>query len=173
LVQSDAAALGIFLGSLSEQTRQRWQIAGYDDATARQICAEIGHYDKLNLVAVGRGDTIIGLIELDFRIMDNEHDRFRGYGIELDDTMDCRFAPCVADRWQAMGVATSLMPKTDEVALRTGRRRMLLSGGTYADNDPAIAFYTARGFCEVGRFSSSKGRECIDMIRAVPATELA
>jgi hypothetical protein len=52
LVSNDLEALTEFMVSLSTETRHFWLQNSYDRATAQELCAAIGRYDKLRLVAI-------------------------------------------------------------------------------------------------------------------------
>lgn len=168
LLHEDVPALSHFLESLSPLTRQRWTLDSYDRAMAESLCAAIGRYDKLRLVAVDPDNPaakIVALFEFSFGIPAGDYDRFAAYGIALDEAQDCRFGPCVRDSHQRHGVASVLMAPTFATARRFGKRRVILWGGVLTANEPALTFYQKQGFAEVGRFYNSDGRACIDMMR--------
>lgn len=174
LLPQDAPALAEFLASLSPLTRHRWTLESYDQVMAESLCAAIGRYDKLRLVAIDRQGPVaklVALFEFSFGIPPGDHERFATYGIALDERHDCRFGPCVQDDYQRRGVASALMGPTFSIARRFGKRRIILWGGVLADNEPALAFYHRHGFREVGRFFSSDGLACVDMMRTLEVTE--
>lgn len=164
----DATALADLLGSLSPQTRRWWYSDSYDLNAARELCAAIARYDKLRMVAVAQNSaqsSIVGLFEFSFGLPAGDIERFAAYGLPLDETIDCRFGPCVREAYHRQGLASALMTPTVELARQFGKRRMILWGGVLADNEPAIAFYHAQHFKEVGRFQMRDGGICIDMLR--------
>ncbi|RIK34127.1 MAG: N-acetyltransferase [Chloroflexi bacterium] len=172
LLARDGQALTGFLESLSPHTRERWTLDSYDRIMAESLCADIGRYDKLRLVAVDPPDLdedqtgdVVALFEFSFGIPSGDLYRYTKYGVELDETHDCRFGPCVRDADQRRGIASALMAPTFAIARRFGKSRMILWGGVFANNEPALAFYRKQGFGEVGRFSNSDGKACVDMMR--------
>jgi diamine N-acetyltransferase len=169
LGQFDVDALRDFLGSLSERTRSLWMSDGYDPSQAAELCNAIGKYDKLRMVLTreDRPNEILGLFEYSFGIPDSDLIRFRTYGLQLRDGVDCRFGPCLRDELQSRGVASALMPQTLELAQRFGCSNVILWGGVQVRNEQALRFYRRHGFVELGRFMSPDGLESIDMLRAV------
>ncbi|NUS73545.1 MAG: GNAT family N-acetyltransferase [Corynebacteriales bacterium] len=160
-----------FLSSLSARSRTRWNLESYDIAMAREHCAAIGRYDKLRMIAVTNVNgsrKIVALMELSFSIPPSDQARFRSYGISLDETFDCRFAPCVRDEFQRTGIASELFSFIVDIARRFGKRRILLWGGVFADNIPAISFYRKQGFIEVGECTSQSSTNSFDFILTLP-----
>jgi diamine N-acetyltransferase len=168
LVAEDVDDLTAFLEALSPATREWWYRESYDRPGAEEICAAIGRYDKLRMVAVDpqRAEAgLLALFEYSFGIPSGDHLRFGHYGLSLDEARDCRFGPCVRDDHQGRGLGSALMPPTLDIARRFGKQRVFLWGGVYAENHLAVAFYLKHGFEEVGRFCSMDDRVSVDMIR--------
>ncbi|MCU0503799.1 MAG: GNAT family N-acetyltransferase [Anaerolineae bacterium] len=176
LVAEDVDDLTAFLESLSPATRAWWYRDSYDRAGAEALCAAIGRYDKLRMVAVDLqrpAEGLLALFEFSFGIPPGDHFRYGLYGVTLDETRDCRFGPCVRDDWQGRGLGSALMPATFDIARHFGRQRVFLWGGVYAENHAAIAFYRKHGFAEVGRFCTEDDRVSLDMIRDLVDTSSA
>jgi GNAT superfamily N-acetyltransferase len=168
LVAEDVDDLAAFLEALSPATRQWWHRESYDRATAEELCTAIAQYDKLRMVAVDPRrpeDGLLALFEYSFDIPMGDQFRFGLYGLTLDPARDCRFGPCVRDDHQGRGLGSVLMPATFDIGRRFGKQRVLLWGGVYADNHPAVAFYLKHGFEEIGRFCSLDDRVSLDMMR--------
>lgn len=70
----------------------------------------------------------------------------------------------MADAYQSRGVGSAMMPSILETVRRLGYRRMVLSGGTRAENHRAIRFYEKNGFRKVGDFKSGGDIDNHDMI---------
>lgn len=138
--------LGEFLGSLSELTRSRWELAGYDLAEARSMCDTIARYDKLRLVAEREG-RIEALLELSFGIPAADVVRFASHGVVIDERTDCRFGPCVRDEARGTGLGSACLAATLGLARRFAKHRVLLWGGVLAYNTPATAFYRRHRLC--------------------------
>ena len=170
LVAEDVDDLTAFLEALSPATREWWYRESYDRAGAEELCAAIGRYDKLRMVAVDplRPEAgLLALVEYSFDIPMGDHFRFGHYGLTLDLARDCRFGPCVRDDHQGRGLGSALMPATLDIGRRFGKQRVFLWGGVYAENHGAVAFYRKHGFEEIGRFCSMDDRVSVDMIRGL------
>ena len=170
LVAEDVDDLTAFLEALSPATREWWYRESYDRAGAEELCAAIGRYDKLRMVAVDPqqpGDGLLALFEFSFGIPPGDHFRFGLYELSLDEARDCRFGPCVRDDQQGCGLGSALMPATCDIARRFGKQRIFLWGGVYAANHGAVAFYRKHGFEEIGRFCDMDDKVSLDMIRGL------
>jgi diamine N-acetyltransferase len=163
LLPADVDRLTRFLEGLSAQTRRFWSHSSYDRATAQALCDAIARYDKLRLVAVNQDDRIVALFEFSMDLVENDIERFRGYGMELHNETDCRFGPCVADDYQGTGLGRILFPPTVEIARRFGQQRIILWGGVFVENGRAIHYYERLGFQRIGEFRKEAG-PCYDMI---------
>lgn len=168
LVAEDVDDLTAFLEMLSPATREWWYRENYDRAGAAELCAAIGRYDKLRMVAVNPqqpGDGLLALFEFSFGIPPGDHFRFGLYELSLDEARDCRFGPCVRDDQQGRGLGSALMPATFDIGRRFDKQRIFLWGGVYAANHGAVAFYRKHGFEEIGRFCDMDDKVSLDMIR--------
>jgi GNAT superfamily N-acetyltransferase len=96
------------------------------------------------------------------------HDKIRlqSYGLTLDNTADCTFAPSVADLWQGCGVGNKLFHFILSDLKINKIRRIILWGGVQVDNDRAVSYYKRNGFKILGQFSHNG--ENYDMIFDVP-----
>src|SRR5438874_12740158 len=90
-----------------------------DLAAAREMCEAINRYDKLRMVATA-DRSIVALFEFSFSITHADRERYRSYGIELDERIDCRFGPCITDAYQDLGLGSALLPLAMDVARRFG-----------------------------------------------------
>jgi diamine N-acetyltransferase len=171
LLAEDIDVLADFLSSLGPETRRFWQRERFDRVAARELCEAIARYDKLRLVAVpaGKPRRILALYEFSFSLPPGDLKRYASYGIPLDESMDCRFGPCVRDELQGSGLASALMPPVFEIARRFGKQRILLWGGVLTANQRAVRFYAKHGFETVGQFTNSDGNPCLDMLLRLPS----
>ena len=127
------------------------------------MCKAIGQYDKLRLILEDK-QQIIALIEFSFAITREDEDVFNDYDIQLDEETDCRFGPTVLDAYQNQGIGSLMFPYVREIAKAFGKRRIILWGGVFWNNETAIAYYKKQGFLVVGSSLDSKGEEMLDMI---------
>ena len=164
LAPDDDGALADFLQNLSPQTRRFSTYASYDLAAAQEMCEAINRYDKLRMVATS-GQRIVALFEFSFGIVDDDIKRYQGYDIALDERVDCRFGPCLADNYQDRGLGSQLLPAMLDIAHRFGKQRMILWGGVLADNARAIRYYEKNGFRLLGKFHNDMDEECWDAMR--------
>lgn len=167
LLPADVARLAEFLGSLSPATRRFWDVESYDATTAREMCGAIARYDKFRMIALpddGADAPVLALFEFAFHL-GSDHERFRSYGIGLEEDLTCRFGPCERDSHQNSGLGSALMPATLELARRFGMRRLILWGGVLQENERAVHFYRKHGFDVAGQFKEPRGAACYDMFR--------
>lgn len=171
LVTDDELMLVKFFEGLGSTTKKYFSLSSDSDREARERCAAIARYDKLRLIA-SVGQELIGLIEFSLSLVDDDHSRFKRWGIRLNPLQTIRFGPCVADEYKGTGVARRIMPFVEAVALRFGRTRMILWGGVYCENTRAIKFYEKVGFLRAGTFVNSSGILCLDMYKDLDAALL-
>lgn len=171
LSRSDERDLATFFDELSPETRRFYSVTRPGREIADECCSAIARYDKLRLVVRRVGGPLRALVEFSFDLTGGDFQRFASYGSALS-SHDCRWALCVADSYRRRGLGTALASLSFDLAGRFGRRRMLLWGGTHAENRPAIGFFREVGFQEVGRFTNSAAVPCIDMLRDLSSHEL-
>lgn len=163
LIPQDEEGLAAFLESLSPQTRIFCEYPGYDRTAAREMCNAINRYDKLRMVAVAGGQ-VVALFEFSLAIPDGDLDRYMGYGIPLDPATDVRFGACITDACQDCGLGSKLFPLMVDIALRFGKKRMILWGGVLVDNPRAIHYYEKHGFRIVGEYFNQTNGACYDAV---------
>ena len=166
LRHDDVDSLERFLDSLSPLTRERWMSGGYEPEYAAELCDAIGRFDKLRMVMLTSTQPaqMVGIFEFSFGIPESDFERFKSYGIELEEGCHARFGPCLRDDYQGKGIASLVMPHMKECARTFGARHIILWGGVIQSNRPAIAFYSKEGFREWGVFHTPDGKESLDMI---------
>ena len=163
----DRTRLGIYFEALSQETRSRYGPHRFTVAIAEELCDQIGSDDTVRMIGVtGQEEAaeIIAYFILDFAIPPEEQKRYLGHGITLDNRIDCRLAPSVADRYQDTGVGSALMPRCKEVVRWFGYQRMILMGGVLVRNPRAVHFYQKHGFRKVGDFHEGTDKASYDMI---------
>jgi GNAT superfamily N-acetyltransferase len=82
----------------------------------------------------------------------------------LDESTDCRIGLSLADEYQNKGVGSILFPAIVDIARKFGRKRMILWGGVFRDNQRAIRFYEKHGFRLIGEFAGQDDRQSLDML---------
>lgn len=164
LAESDAAELGSFFESLSEDTRSKYGPHPLTKDHALLLCNKIG-IDNVNRFIILNTKEIIGYFVLDFNPFEHEAARYREYGIELDEKTDPVFAPCISDGYQNQGIASEAMKLLLNFARGENLRSIVLMGGTQEPNKVAQSFYKKFGFKEYGRFyTDHNGLNNIDMM---------
>lgn len=155
LLKSDREKFGEFLSSLSLATNRLYQPHPLTSEAAQTICENLDYTAQLPYVAVTPNGTITAYFLFDFQHSEPEFARYKGYGVTIDSTQDCRFAPVVADAYQGKGLGAAvfkaLLPILRELSLRS----LILSGGTQEGNERAIAFYKKIGFTLMGEFEEN------------------
>jgi ribosomal protein S18 acetylase RimI-like enzyme len=166
LTRADAASFGEFLEGLSPQTRKRYNPHPLTRAQAAEVCSRLDEDTRSLRIVLARehvdeqiaGDVppdtprIVGYMLVQFAIPQDEKDRYADQGIILDDDKDCRIAPAVADHLQSRGLGTALLKDSLAFLRSSGRRVVVLFGGTQASNAQAIRAYEKAGFEAAGAF---------------------
>jgi len=167
LRSQDADAFADFLESLSAATRARYQPHPLTRAEAHRVCAEIERVadPAWRFAAVDETSAILGYVLADADFSPAEMTRYHGYGLPLDHSVDCRIAPVVADAAQGRGLGCALMAFSIDSLAAAGRRRIILFGGTQADNERAQKMYRRMGFIQVPTPFRENGKLNYDMHR--------
>ena len=155
LAAEDAVILGDYFLSLSESTRSLYAPHPFDRATAEELCANITPAEVLRFLGISRRtgrEQVIAYFIIFFGVGQGERDRYARLNLRLDPKTDCSLAPSVTDEYQNRGVGSLLLAYLLELLRETGRRRVILSGGTQAVNRRAVHFYEKLGFRKVGEF---------------------
>ena len=158
LTAGDAEAFGHYLEELGPETRRRFGPHPHTMAAAEALCGEIDHAKALRLLVEAdapSADGIVGYFIVYPRVNPAESKRFEGHGQPLDSETDCTFAPSLADACQGKGLGSAATVLILELARELGFERMVLSGGTQADNDRAIRYYRKVGFQTAGSFETN------------------
>ncbi|MFZ5365924.1 MAG: GNAT family N-acetyltransferase [Patescibacteria group bacterium] len=152
LLKDDSTSFGIFLDSLSKETRRRYGPHPLTFGEAKNICENLDYKEMLRLVLLNSKEEIIGYNILSFQLRDSQVERFKGYGIHLVPGRDVCIAPVIADRYQNKGVGTMMLLKTIELAKSLGLRQITLWQETQVSNKRAIHFYEKLGFEKIAEF---------------------
>jgi hypothetical protein len=154
-----------YLQDLSAETKKRFGPHKFD----HQAIVEFYKYPDIHRGYVAHDIETKRIIAYSIiRIGYLEHDKIRlqSYGLTLDNTADCTFAPSVADLWQGCGVGNKLFHfilsdlKTDRIM------RIILWGGVQVDNERAVSYYKRNDFKILGQFTHNG--ENYDMIFDIP-----
>ncbi|MBV9057697.1 MAG: GNAT family N-acetyltransferase [Pseudonocardiales bacterium] len=158
----DAQALGEFFEGISASSRRRYNPHPLTKSEAVKICGELPDQRYVRIVAVDSSGRIVGYVVTELFFPEDELTRYRKYGLDLSEDLDCRIAPVVADRLQKRGIGTELMRYGIDLLWAMGRRRIVLFGGTQATNAMAKRMYEKLGFQYAGAFEH-KGIDNYDM----------
>lgn len=164
LTQDDGQLLGSFFEGLSDDTRSKF---GPHPLTSQyaseELCPRIG-IDNVSRFVISSPAMIVGYFIVDFNHYPHEAARYDAYQIPLDFNKDPVFAPCIADKYQSLGVASQALKALINLLTEKGLRSLVLMGGTQEPNILARNFYKKFGFEEQGEFHTDyNGLNNIDM----------
>ncbi|MGY5451125.1 N-acetyltransferase family protein [Agarivorans sp. MS3-6] len=160
LEASDSEAFGEFLQTLSPATTRRFGPHPLTPQHATILCQGLKQDSAQRWVIEDKG-IIAGYFILEHNISEDEAKRYSAQGVSLVSPLDVIFAPCIADAYQNLGLASAAIRPLMQQLKQQGARSMVLMGGTQATNQRARHFYQACGFVEYGRFNTEL--ENIDM----------
>jgi len=160
----DADLLGDFFEDLSQETRSKFGPHPLTREYARERLCATEERDNVVRYLIASDDKVVGYFIVDFRHSPHEHARYQTYQMDLDSTRDPVFAPCIADHYQSLGVASQAMAALIEGLTNEGIRSLVLMGGTQLPNHVARRFYRKFGFKEQGEFHTHhNGLDNVDM----------
>lgn len=164
LLKDDGQLLGDFFQGLSKETRSKF---GPHPLTSefviKELCPKVGK-ENVSRFVVSSSEKIVGYFIVDFNHYANEEARYNSYQINLDFSIDPVFAPCIADKYQSLGVASQAMAALIRELKQQEIRSLVLMGGTQEPNHLARSFYKKFGFQENGEFYTDyNGLNNIDM----------
>ena len=164
LAENDGELLGSFFEGLSAETRSKYGPHPLTKQYAvEKLCAQIGK-DNVWRFVIGNTDKVVGYFIVDFNHYPHEESRYCRYQLALDFSTDPVFAPCIADEYQSLGVASQAMGVLINTLTEKDLRSLVLMGGTQEPNQLARSFYRKFGFEELGEFYTDyNGLNNIDM----------
>ncbi|MEI7829612.1 MAG: GNAT family N-acetyltransferase [Prolixibacteraceae bacterium] len=152
LVPDDFGGLHDYLQNLSAESKRRFGPHSFE----RQAIADFYEHSEMHMGFVAIDNATLEIIAYAIvKIGFFEHDRSRleGYGLKLDPTTDCNYAPSVADAWQSCGLGNDMFQQIKSDLSARDIKRMILWGGVQSDNEKAIRFYRKNGFQTLGSFA--------------------
>lgn len=165
LQHDDVYALQEFMECLTEKTRKLGIYPSYDLQRAKEFCDEINEYNTLRLVVTITNGKIIALFEFNLSLEEFDINRYRKYGIELNEDDDIQFAPCIVDDYQNQHLGSKLLHLMINLAKRLNKKRIILWAGVLINNKQAIRFYEKNNFqIFQEKFLANDGYECYDGI---------
>lgn len=164
LEKTDGSQLGAFFDGLSADTKSKFGPHPLNLEHANTVlCANIDADNVMRFV-ISTNNKIVGYFIVDFNHYPDEEARYRGYQIALNFSADPVFAPCIADAYQSLGIASQAVRALIENLRDQNLRSLVLMGGTQAPNLKARHFYKKLGFQELGEFfTEHNGLNNIDM----------
>lgn len=152
LAKTDGQLLGNFFEGLSQETRSKF---GPHPLTIEhayeELCPKVGA-DNVSRFVICSTDKVVGYFIVDFNDYPNEKSRYGFYDVNLNFSSDPVFAPCIADSYQGLGVASKALGLLIKELTEKGVRSLVLMGGTQEPNHLARSFYKKFGFQEYGEF---------------------
>jgi diamine N-acetyltransferase len=151
LNMSDLEPLIEYFAKLGPDTIRRYGPHSFErDA----IYALYGHsQNTLGYIAIDtETNQVIAYSVIRIGYLEHDADRLRSYGLQLDPSTDCTYAPSVADEWQSQGIGYAMFRFIMNDILMKGIRRIILWGGVQSDNVKAVRFYEGIGFRKLGEF---------------------
>ncbi|TAH09439.1 MAG: GNAT family N-acetyltransferase [Sphingobacteriia bacterium] len=151
LHSNDLDNLLSYLENLSMETKKRFGPHQFDKQSV------IDFYDNpaIHLGYVAQSidsNDIIAYSIIKIGYLESDYNRYLSYGIQLDNKIDCEFAPSVADSWQSFGIGNKLFYYILADLKKAGVKRIVLWGGVQADNEKAVNYYKKNNFVPVGQF---------------------
>lgn len=150
LGSADFDNLFVYLQKLSEETKRRFGPHSFDKESIFDFYCD--QTNSAYLAQDSETSEIIAYSVIKKGFIEHDHQRFLSYGLVLDETNDCTFAPSVADLWQGCGVGSIMFQHIVSDLKLSGTRRVFLWGGVQAGNERAINYYKKYGFSIVGHF---------------------
>lgn len=156
----DELLLSTFFKNLSRKTKKWYNPHPLTSAEAKHLCNKNGGMQKEIIVV--NNDEIIGYCVLHFGFRYWDKHRYQDQFDE--DNRVCLVAPCVADKYQHMGVGSAMMNHVANVVSLADRDVIILWGGVVKSNQRAINFYEKLGFKTAREwFHPTKHVDCYDM----------
>jgi GNAT superfamily N-acetyltransferase len=147
----DFEQLTKYLQDLSNQTKFRFGPHPYDLHSIANLYNSSENY----IGYIGRDFLTMEIIAYSIiKIGYLEHDslRLKSYGIDLNQNLDCTFAPSVADNWQGLGIGNKLFQFIISDLTSRNIKRVILWGGVQVSNETAVNYYLKNGFKILGSF---------------------
>ena len=147
---NDLRKLEIYLKNLSQETKNRFAPHGSELCELEKLFFTDEYVGFIS--EIHNCDILVAYAVLKKGIV--EHDRFRlqSYGLKLDSSLDCTYAPSVAEDWQSQGIGSALYQFVINYLKSNGFRRIILWGGVQATNEKALNYYRKYGFVELGSY---------------------
>lgn len=164
LAHNDSKLLGKFFEGLSQNTRSKFGPHPLTTQYAQdELCPKVSN-EQVSRFVIGSSEQIVGYFIVDFNDYPHEKTRYDAYKVNLDFSQDPVFAPCIADKYQSLGVASQALNLLISDLREKGVRSLVLMGGTQEPNHLARNFYKKFGFQEEGEFYTDyNGLNNIDM----------
>ncbi|WP_143871068.1 GNAT family N-acetyltransferase [Catenovulum sediminis] len=153
---TDAPKLADYFTGLSEVTRKRFAPHPLTADYAYSLCQHLSAIPLKTLLMVieNQNEEIIGYFILDSKESVEEYQRYLNYQMDLTQSLDWYFAPCIAENYQNKGLSSACMQYIVKYAQAMHIENIILMGGTQKSNFQAIAFYEKNGFIKLGEFQT-------------------
>ena len=150
LISTDFNNLKDYLDGLSTLTKDRFGPHQYDTDTIIQF---YNNENNIGFIATDYPtNNIVAYAIIKIGYIENEAFRLHSYGLVLNHTTYCTYAPSVADAWQSCGVGKALFNYILTSLTTYNIQCIILWGGVQATNEKAINYYKKLGFIRLGEF---------------------
>lgn len=156
LQPTDFDKLFIYLQHLSEGTKRRFGPHLFDRRSIIDFYSTAEFYSGYIAIDI-ESTEIIAYAIIKIGYLEHDASRLQSYGITLNHSTDCTFAPSVADAWQSCGVGNSLFQFILSDLRAAEVKRIILWGGVQMDNEKAVNYYKKNGFKILGEFYYNGG----------------
>ena len=143
-VNADIDNLFSYLQKLSAETRSKFAPHLFDRESIEKFYKDSSN--MAYLVFDCECDEIVAYSIVKTGIVDCDFERFRSYGLNLNNASDYTFAPSVADGWQSCGIGSIMLQFILHELKQADVNRLFLWGGVQSKNKKAVNYYKKFGF---------------------------
>jgi GNAT superfamily N-acetyltransferase len=151
LIPDDFDNLLAYLNNLSPATQARFGPHSFNSQAIQEFYGNMSR-NAGYIAKDAETSEVIAYAIIRLGYLEHDSHRLRSYGLTLDHSTDCTFAPSVADVWQSLGLGDLLFRFIVGELTPMNKKRIILWGGVQGSNEKAIRFYSKNGFITLGGF---------------------